>query len=447
MENQTTQKEAKRVLILADFGCATGFAQVSQNVVAQLLKEKDINYQIDIVGINYHGMPNEWQNVYPRVRLFPATVISRGDLMGRTGYLSMLSAGVYDLTWILQDTFNIEPIMDKVLDIRRDLVINNKKNFRIIFYYPIDTTPKENWIKKSVSLVDVPVVYTKYGYDKSIAIDSSLKERLQIVPHGVDTTLFNSIDEKIVNEFRHDYFVGRADGKFLVTNVNRNQPRKDIARTMKIFRLFKNQCSDALLYLHMNKKDVAYDLYEIARLYDLIPNFDYICPANFNEHDGVPPAIVNGIYNCSDVVMTTSLGEGWGLSMTESLACKTPVIAPNHTSFTEILEGKGVLVSAGKTLNDWVTLSGDNETTRPVVNIPEYVDKLVWIHNNYKEAQKLADAGYEYIQKYWTWDIVGETWRKIFKDALIKPKQEKIGRNDLCFCGSGKKYKNCHLVL
>ena len=26
---------------------------------------------------------------------------------------------------------------------------------------------------------------------------------------------------------------------------------------------------------------------------------------------------------------------------------------------------------------------------------------------------------------------------------VIKQKKEKIGRNDLCFCGSGKKYKKC----
>jgi uncharacterized protein YecA (UPF0149 family) len=27
-----------------------------------------------------------------------------------------------------------------------------------------------------------------------------------------------------------------------------------------------------------------------------------------------------------------------------------------------------------------------------------------------------------------------------------KPIQAKIGRNDPCFCGSGLKYKKCHLV-
>ena len=52
MENKS-QKPIKRVLILADFGCVTGFASVSQNIVRQLLLDEKIQYQIDIVGINF----------------------------------------------------------------------------------------------------------------------------------------------------------------------------------------------------------------------------------------------------------------------------------------------------------------------------------------------------------------------------------------------------------
>ena len=28
--------------------------------------------------------------------------------------------------------------------------------------------------------------------------------------------------------------------------------------------------------------------------------------------------------------------------------------------------------------------------------------------------------------------------------TVVKTEQEKIGRNDPCWCGSGKKYKKCH---
>jgi len=48
---------------------------------------------------------------------------------------------------------------------------------------------------------------------------------------------------------------------------------------------------------------------------------------------------LNKIYNSCDIYLTTTLGEGWGLTITEAFSTKTPVIAPNTTSITEISGG------------------------------------------------------------------------------------------------------------
>lgn len=437
----------KRVLALCDFACATGFANVAQNVVRQLLLDKEVTYQIDIVGINYYGVPNEWQNIAPTVRIFPASVISGGDLFGRKGYLNLLSSGAYDLTWILQDTFNIEIIGDNIIQIRNQLAEAGQKVFKWIFYYPIDSKPKENWLTKTALLADIPVVYTQYGYEESVKLVPALKDKLVVIPHGVETGIFKPMDEETRKKFRHDYFVGMADNKFLITNVNRNQPRKDIARTMKGFADFKKQAPEALLYLHMKNVDVAYTIDEVAREFGLIPDQDYITPKDFNEHDGLPPEIVNLIYNASDVVVTTTLGEGWGLSMTEAMAAKIPVIAPNHTSLTEILGGdRGYLVQAGRTTSEWVMLQLDNERARPLVNIPDFVENLMRVRNNREEAAQRAENAFQFVTTNWSWSVVGQMWREVFRKANTVEKKIKIGRNDPCFCGSGKKYKHCHIT-
>lgn len=446
VETKTEPKvEPKRVLFLADFACATGFAQVAHNIVSQIAKTQ--NYQIDVVGINYMGLPNEWQNVFPTIRIFPARIISNGDLFGRSGFINLLSSGAYDLAFTLQDTFNIEPIAEEIIKLRNNLIANGKKAFKWIFYYPIDSTPMENWITKSVALADFPVAYTQYGFNETVKIAPQLSTKMHIIPHGTDINVFNKVeDKKVLEDFRHEYFVGKADGKFLVTNVNRNQPRKDVARTMQIFKYFKQQCPDAVLYLHMKVDDVAYNLDEVARNYGLAPDLDYIVPKNFNEHEGVSMGILNGIYNCSQVIMTTTLGEGWGLAITEAMAAGTPVIAPNHTSITEILaDNRGTLVTAGKRLGDWIVIGADNARERPLVDVGEYVDKLVYIHNHYNETQEMASKAREYLRATWNWDVVGKQWQDLFKLALEPKEKIKIGRNDPCHCGSGKKYKNCHL--
>jgi glycosyltransferase involved in cell wall biosynthesis len=444
----TPEIKTKRILMLADFACNTGFATVAHNIVAQLLKTNQ--YQIDIVGINYNGMPNEWMKIYPTVRLLPAVIISGGDLFGREGYLQMLSSGAYDITFILQDTFNIETIAPKMIEMRNNLIADGKKAFKFIFYFPIDATPRENWITKSVALADIPVAYTQYGYDHCLRYVPSLKDKLRIVPHGIEPNSFFPLSKEKKDEFKHEYFLGRADGKYLITNVNRNQPRKDIARTLQIFRLFKNQVPNAYLYLHMNHNDVAYNLLEAARNFDLNEQEDFLCPKNYSEHDGIPVGVLNGIYNCSDVVMTTTLGEGWGLAVTEAMAAKAPVIAPDHTSLSEIIgTDRGTLVKAGYRVSDNIVIYGDNERLRPLADVADYVEKLMWMKNNPEDVRKKVENAYNYVIANWTWEKVGETWRDIFASSLVavKDKDKEIGRNDPCpYCqekGVVIKWKKC----
>jgi glycosyltransferase involved in cell wall biosynthesis len=332
----------------------------------------------------------------------------------------------------------------KIIETREALKKAGLKQFKWIYYYPIDATPKGNWIEKSVALADYPVAYTKYGYNET----NKIKEltNLTHIPHGFNPDHFFPMPKDEDREkFKDDYFKGKAKGKYIVTNVNRNQPRKDLARTLQIFRLFKNQCPDALLYLHSKEQDVGGSIDELSRNFELIPGEDYITPDNFNEHNGVSLEILNAIYNVSDVVMTTTLGEGWGLSITEAMACGTPVIAPNHTSLTELIEGFGTLVTAGKRLNDWIVLPMDNERLRPLVDIPEYVDKLVYLHNNKDKALELANKALAFVNENLKWEDISNKWLSLFEKAIqVIPV---VGRNEPCLLclkeGKSVKFKKC----
>lgn len=431
----------KRILALCDFACASGFAQVAENIIANLAVTDQ--YQIDIVAINYYGMPNKWLTAFPSIRLFPAGFVSNGDMFGRQGLLQLLTSGQYDILWTLQDTFIVETIAKQILEIRNTLISNGSKSFKWIYYYPIDASPKENWIKDSVAMADVPVAYTTYGKEETLKWAPDIKSKLLDIPHGVDTKAFYPLEAEKIKEFRHKYFKGLADDKFLITNVNRNQKRKDIPRTLQILSLLKKQVPNCILYLHMKKSDVGWNLLEAARNYDLQPELDFIIPEQFDENQGLPIEIMNHIYNASDVVVTTTLGEGWGLSLTEAMATKTLVVAPNQTSITEIVKDHGVLIAAGISVTDWIVLDNDNERMRPIVSVPHFVDALAKIAQDPSKYDHLREAGYIYAQSL-DWDIVGNTWRDVFMNAATIKKINVVGRNDPCYCGSGKKYKHCH---
>lgn len=97
-------------------------------------------------------------------------------------------------------------------------------------------------------------------------------------------------------------------------NVNRNQQRKDIPRMMLAFKEFKKRRPDSVLYLHMAPIDQGWDLVETVKGLGLTINEDVLFPgANFSPNHGFPIDVVNKIYNASDVVASTTLGEGWGL--------------------------------------------------------------------------------------------------------------------------------------
>jgi SEC-C motif len=78
------------------------------------------------------------------------------------------------------------------------------------------------------------------------------------------------------------------------------------------------------------------------------------------------------------------------------------------------------------------------------------------------EAFLLFVAEEESLSTAWEWRSAIDESRDAFAEALASPKRtplgsvkhapdrrpsEKLGRNDPCFCGSGKKYKHCCLKL
>jgi glycosyltransferase involved in cell wall biosynthesis len=143
---------------------------------------------------------------------------------------------------------------------------------------------------------------------------------------------------------RKKYFKVEDDNTFIWLNVNRNGLRKNIPQTIQAFAEFKrNICSNSLLYLHTARIDGLYnggiqiDLEIAIRESGLIYGEDVIIPENLTPINGIPDENMNQIYNCANGFITTTLGEGFGLSAFCSMAAGTPVLVPNNSSHPEIV--------------------------------------------------------------------------------------------------------------
>ena len=417
-----------RVLAWGDYACSTGFGTVMKNIMSEI--NNTGNYEIDVVGVNYDGGPydtNKWPGT-----LWPAISALRtqgpyGDVFGRQVFLDLLSQRDYDIVFIVQDTFIVLPIVPQILELQR----NKPNTFSTVYYYPFDCTPREEWVTQCVASFDFPVAYTEYAKNESRKFIGNLADKQHVIYHGTNTSDFYPLSPEEKKKLKPLIFPNVQD-KFIITNVNRNQGRKDVSRSLMIMRkLLDMGVEDAFLYMHMQETDFGGSVMQMARSIGLDPAKHYAVPdpQQFGAHSGFPIEFLNQIYNVSDAYLTTTHGEGWGLSITEAMATKLPVVAPNNTSVPEILgDDRGWRIKSGHTATDWIIKENDNERMRPLMNVEEAATTIKYIMDNPDEAARRAELGYEWIQEN-TWENICKQWLNVFNKATNKAKTARKFKN------------------
>jgi glycosyltransferase involved in cell wall biosynthesis len=401
------QKEKIKVLGYCDAPtCATGFGTVSRNIFEGL--QRTGRYQIDVLGINYWGDPHNFP-----YRIWPTGTNQQKDPYGRQKILEMVPRMDFDILFLLQDSFILEFVPKLMEHLRK----TRDKPFKSIIYYPVDSIIKQPWAD-NINPADYLVAYSEFGKKETIKrID---RPDIKVIPHGVNTTEFYPLPKEEIDKFKKQYFGPFAD-HFIITNVNRNQQRKDIPRTITAFKEFRKQVPKSILYLHMAIKDQGWDLAEVCKSFDLDISKDVIFPKNFGPNQGYPRHVLNMIYNCSDVVISTTLGEGFGLAWMEAMATRTPIVMPANTMLPEfITEETGWLCDSGSGPSLWTVIQFDNEVPRPMVDVNSLVETLVEIHSNPEEAKRRAENAYKWVNSSMGWQRnISPMWVKLFDRAYM----------------------------
>ncbi len=395
--------------------CNTGFGVVSKNILKRL--QATGRYDITVIGINYHGNPHNLP-----YKIYPA-LDSANDVYGRKRLLESLRTKKIDVLFTIQDTFIMATIGESIKKIRDGYIDDSDKDkkifrkgrdFKWLYYYPIDATPKKEWIEKSVAFCDIAIPYTKYAKKES---EKFLKRKYEVIYHGFDKKSFYHMSTKQKEAFKNRFFKeNNLDKNFLIVNVNRNQERKGYLQTLLAFKLFNNIVPNSILYTHC---DVANDrggnLLEIAKRIGLTDNWIYPNPEAFQKGVKFPTSYINGLYNLADVNISTTLGEGFGLSMVEAMATKTLNIFPDNTAITEILkDNRGLLVKSGNIPNNLIANGPlDNDIVRPITDVVDMVNKLLWAYKNKKEVKKIEDDAYEWANENLNWDKIAKKFNKL----------------------------------
>ena len=405
----------KRVLVWADSGMATtGFGTVSKNILKAL--HNTGRFEIEHFAINHNGTFSTKEFPYQ----FLSTRLDHKDpIHGRQLFLNLVRDNDYDIVFVINDaavTHEPAKLLQKVFDVRSAA---GRKIPSVIYYYPVDCTlPKS--VSGMVEHADRVVAYTHFAREetKRTGLDCT-----DIVYHGTDIHSFYPLPSDQRRTLRKQIF-GIDDDTFLWINVNRNTPRKDVAKTILAFSEFKKQVPNSKLYLHMSPIDSVGSLainlqYAIDHLG--ISNKDIAFPVNFNSGQGYPVEVLNQLYNCGDAFISTALGEGWGLTTTEAMSCGIPVLLPDNSTTPEILgeEERGYIYPCKEMV--FLEISGYRKMGRT----EDIVKKMIELHTDVQleriqpgstKLSKRTKEARKFVEEY-SWENINKHWIKIFDET------------------------------
>jgi len=410
----------KKILCLFDYVARTGFGTVSKNIKKELKRSFGESLQLDIVAINYFGEPyREDDGTY----VVSARVSDiNEDPYGRFFFLKLLKeSNDYDGIFICQDLGVIVPFIEVLEHIKMEKKEEKKKSFKSIFYFPVDCDIIYE-LTRGLEFFDLLVTYTEYGRKEILKHKPELKTKLKVIPHGNNVKDFYPISNEEKIKFREEFFQENSN-RFIITNLNRNQPRKDLPNTIFSFieakEIWPENLPKPFLYLHCHPKDpMGWDLRGIMIQTNLVEDEDYkLLPKEF-ELEMAEVDVVNKIYNASDVYLTTTLGEGWGLGYSEAASCRVPIIAPYSTSFMEMSNyGKNAFM----VYNLYPYCNVNDNVIRQQTDIFEIADKIVEVakklYSNDKEIDEKVERNMLWVRNL-EWSKVTKSWVDYFKQVF-----------------------------
>jgi len=325
------QKPKKKLLAWADSAAAgTGFGIVSKHVLGALhaTGEWDIHH----LAINAQGDFVAEEKV--PWKMVPAKLLDQSDPHGMKMFGRSLVKADYDAVWICNDLYVTKEVIEMVKDIKSK---KREKFPHFVYYYPVDChAPSDG--SMMVDFAETPVCYTDHGRVETLLTLPHVEHKLHQIPHGVNSAVFHPLPAEDVINYRRQY-MGAGEDTFVVVNVNRNSTRKQVQYAILAFKEFKKKVPNSIMYLHTAVRDQGGDLIKAIEDAGLSTKHDIIFPMNYSPGNPVSEEMLNRLYNCGDCFLTTHLGEGWGLTITEAMAAGVPVVAPDNTSMPQQLGG------------------------------------------------------------------------------------------------------------
>jgi glycosyltransferase involved in cell wall biosynthesis len=295
-----------------------------------------------------------------------------------------------------------------------------------IYYVPVDVDSLLPQVFDIARACDVQVFYTQQGADLAMSLVPEMVGKASAIGLGTEPDIFYPLppEERIAQRKR---IFGIEDDTFIVINVNRNQMRKDLARTMACFHQFHELYPHSLLYMHSVIQDFGGNLMLQATMagLDIHAQPSEIAFSGLDLGKPWSREDLNNLYNAADALVSTSYGEGWGLSTTEAMCAGCPVVVAYNTANIDILgkeQERGWGIRTGGDVDHTAFLYEGGGAPHDVVWSESFINQLGNVYKGTlfrgsKEAWWVQDK--KEAARAWclenTWEHKARAWRQVIE--------------------------------
>jgi glycosyltransferase involved in cell wall biosynthesis len=210
---------------------------------------------------------------------------------------------------------------------------------RVASWVPIDHSPVPPEVARWCKTV-TPIAMSRFGQRMLTeqGIDSTY------IPHSVNTKIFRPTPQTRGGQEPRKA-LGIPDDAFLVIIAAANQgvhpPRKAWAQMYLALSHFMRQHPDAWLYVHTDKIGVGgLDLSTLEQATSLPLERVRYTDAYSYASGRIPQEDLAALYSMADVMLASSMGEGFGIPVIEAQACGVPVIVSDFSAQPELCESR-----------------------------------------------------------------------------------------------------------
>jgi glycosyltransferase involved in cell wall biosynthesis len=383
--------------MIGDAGVSTGFGVVINNVGNRLATLH--GHEVHVLAARYRGDPHD-----TAMHLWRADAEDATDTYGKKRIVEILQKVEPDVVFMLNDPH----VLGRLLFANEFDPQQALRRYRpVIAYFAVDGDNLPETFRV-FSRYTKPVAMSRHGQSQ---VPGS-----ELVYHGVDTDTFRpaTIGRPVVTS-NGAIITGKASAKeafgydpnhFMVLRVDRNGWRKDFGSTWKALVPVVAGHEDIHVHFHCAGNDQAGGPMMPA-LFSRNP--DTMVRFKLSDRVDWPVNDLVALINAADAFVTTSMGEGFGLTIAEALACGVPVIAQNVSSIPEVVGHGGLLIDPGPAI---VSPSGQDLR---ISDIPKFTAAIELLYRDPDLREELGRIGRRHAQTF-SWNVAAEQFDRMIRD-------------------------------